>query len=204
MRSPYARLSGEVPLRIGHNGGPPLDPVTTWRRVAWGKARRALVGHIPLELVRMRIRRARELGLEYPAYASVLLGTGRDITAFLFTAEAIGLRLQHGVALPEATAAKLLGLARCDRLLLAEPGADPTRLAAALALAHRIEFRGAGAAPHDQAGLPEGRAAIRDILAPLKLPADAVVMIGTRAAERDWAEAARLAKFMAAERYFGA
>ena len=46
----------------------------------------------------------------------------------------------------------------------------------------------------------DGRAA----LAPLKLPGDAVVMIGTRAEERAWADSARLARFLPAEGYFPA
>lgn len=202
MRSPFGRLRGEGPLRLGHNGGPPLETGTAWRRHCWGAARKALMGPIPLEIVRMRVRRARELGLAYPAYASILLGTGRDVVAFLFTAEAIGLRLQRMVALPPATAERLRGIARADRLLMAEAGADPQRLARALAETHRISFRAAGPGP-DPEGLREGRAAIAALLAPLGLPRDGVVMVGTRAAERDWAEAARLAKFLAAEGYFG-
>ena len=38
----------------------------------------------------------------------------------------------------------------------------------------------------------------------LGLPADAVVMIGTEPHHRDWADAARLAKFLPAEQYFAA
>ncbi|MDT8344667.1 MAG: hypothetical protein RQ752_09570, partial [Thermohalobaculum sp.] len=129
-------------------------------------------------------------------------GSGRDIVGFLFTCEAIGLRLARTVDLPERAAAKLRDLARCERLLLAEPGDDPEALRAALAVEARLGFAAAGRAPGPRAALPEGRAAIRAVLEPLRLPSDAVVMIGTRGAERAWADAARMAKFLPAESYF--
>lgn len=150
----------------------------------------------------MRVRRARELGLAYPAYASILLGSGRDVVAFLFTAKAIGLRIRRTVDLPAETGERLRALAGCGRLLLAEPGSDARRLASALALSHRIDFVGAAAAPEATAPLVVGRAAVRALLAPLGLPGDGVVMVGSRAAERDWAEAARLARFLSASAYF--
>ena len=56
--------------------------------------------------------------------------------------------------------------------------------------------------PEAGANGESGRAAIRAALQPLKLPGDAVVMIGTQAHERNWADAARLARFIPAERYF--
>lgn len=203
MPTRWSRVRGETAPMIGHNGGPPLDAALSWRRHCWGAARKALAPHLPLEIVRMRVARARELGLSYPAYASILLGTGRDVVAFLFTAEAIGLRLRRTVPLAEPVAERLRAIARADRLLLAEPGEAPQALARRLALAHRIDFAGIAPAPGTGA-LAAGRQAIRDLLAPLKLPGDGVVMVGTRAAERDWADAARLAKFMASDGYFGA
>ncbi|MGF1552163.1 MAG: hypothetical protein ACFBWO_06645 [Paracoccaceae bacterium] len=68
-RSAFARLAGETPPRIGHNGGPPLDPGRSFRAYAWKRARAELVPRLPLEIVRRRVRRARELGLDYPANA---------------------------------------------------------------------------------------------------------------------------------------
>ncbi|QDL92014.1 hypothetical protein FDP22_09640 [Paroceanicella profunda] len=203
MRSPYSRLAGETPPAIGHNQGPPLDPATSWRRHCWGAARKSLVGTIPLEVVRRRVRRARELGLDYPAYASILLGTGRDIVGFLFTCEAIGLRLQRTVSLPLPVTRKLGALERCERLLMTDRDTDPARLSGLLEDELKLRFAGTGPEPEDASHPAAGRAAIRALLDPLNLPGDAVVMIGTRAEERDWAEAARLAKFMAAPGYFG-
>jgi hypothetical protein len=200
-RSALSRLPGDPVSMLGHNQGPPLDAAVSWRRHAWKAARAELVPHLPIEIVRRRVARARELGLAYPAYASILMGSGRDIVAFLFTSEALGLRLRRALPLPAATTEKLRGLKGCDRLLLTAAGEPPEALAALLARAG-IAVREAAEAPPETAPVRAGGAAIRGLLAPMRLPGDAVVMIGARSAERDWAEAARLARFVAADAYF--
>ena len=201
MRGPLSRLHGEAPPAIGHNGGPPLDPGVRWRAHCWRKARAELAPRLPLEIVRRRVARARELGLAYPAYASILLGTGRDVVGFLFTADALALRLQRDARIAEAAAARLAGLVRCDRLLIA-PTADPEALREGLAAAHGPVIDAVGAEPADPAP-PSGRAAIRALLDPRRLPGDAVVMVGVHPRERAWAEAANLARFLGADAYFG-
>ena len=203
-RSPLARLPGEGGPGIGHNHGPPINEGHGLRRVAWRKARAALLPRLPLEVLKRRVARAKRLGLAYPAYASILAGTGRDVVAFLFTSHALGLRLARAHALPEAKAAKLREIGGAERLLLGPEGEDAAALAEALERERRVPFAGARPAPPLTAPLPEGRQAVRALLAPLKLPADGVVMIGDRAEERDWAEAARLGRFMAAGAYFEA
>lgn len=199
-RGALSRLPGETPSAIGHNGGPPLDPERRWRAVAWGKARRDLVKTLPIEIVRRRVARARDLGLAYPAYAAILMGTGRDIIGFLFTAEAIGLRLERAARI-EAAAARKLGAVSGARRLLLGPAVAPVDLHAALS-AQGIVFDAVGTAPAREAPDAQGRAAIRALLDPLRLPGDAVVMVGARPDERRWAEAARLARFIAAPAYF--
>ncbi|MEM7238801.1 MAG: hypothetical protein AAF501_13400, partial [Pseudomonadota bacterium] len=93
MTSPFAKFGYEKLPGIGHNLGPPIEPGRSFRRFAWAKARRELLPKLPLEVLRRRVARARDLGLAYPQYASILLGTGRDVIAFLFTADAVGLRV---------------------------------------------------------------------------------------------------------------
>ena len=56
-------------------------------------------------------------------------------------------------------------------------------------------------APRPFAGWAEAR---RQILAALPCAADRVVMVGDTAEERDWAQAARLAWYLPADRYFAA
>ena len=193
----HERIAG-----IGHNQGPPLDQSIGFRRIAWKKARAELMPRLPLEVVRRRVKRATELGLAYPDYASILLGTGRDIVGFLFTCDALGMRLSRTIALPSPVSRKLQSIERVDAMLAAESD-RPETLIELLAVETPIRFAGATQLPEPQAPGEAGSAAIRAALRPLKLPGDAVVMVGTHAHERKWADAARLARFVPAERYFG-
>lgn len=200
-RPPHSALRGERLPGIGHNQGPPIERGRSWRAHCWKTARRELLPKLPLEIVRRRVARARQLGLAYPQYASILLGTGRDIVAFLFTSDGLGLRLERELRMPQQVAAKLTGLERCDRLLIAGPGHDLGTLGQELA-ARRIPFASVAPAPARGAHWGEGRAAIRAVLDPRRLPGDAVVMVGTAPEERVWADAARLAGFLPADSYF--
>lgn len=201
-RSPISAFSGERLPGIGHNQGPHLDQNTGFRRIAWKKARAQLITRLPLEVIKRRVRRATELGLDYPAYASILLGTGRDIVGFLFTCDALGMRLSRSLPLPADVSAKLRRIERADAMLAAEHD-RPETLADLLATETPISFATATRLPRPEANGNAGFTAIRAALQPLKLPGDAVVMIGTQAHERNWADAARLARFIPAERYFG-
>ena len=69
---------------IGHNGGPSMEPGHGFRKVAWTKARQSLLPSLPLEIVRVRVARAKRLGLPYRTYATIRASSGRDIVAFLF------------------------------------------------------------------------------------------------------------------------
>ena len=200
-RSPFTAFRGERLAGIGHNQGPPLDAAVSWRRHVWKKARKALVPRLPLEVVKRRVRRATELGLEYPQYASILLGTGRDIVGFLFTCDALGMELARG-RVPESVRAKLDALIRAERLLGVEAPSEPKRLAAALDRNQGLVFAQAVALPGEQAPWAVGRDAIAGALAPLRLPSDAVVMVGTQPHHRTWADAAQMAKFLPADQFF--
>lgn len=201
-RSPLTSFRGEVLPGIGHNQGPPLVAGHGFRVHAWKKARAELMPKLPLEILKRRVARSKELGLAYPQYASILLGTGRDVIAFLFTSDAIGLRLVRGADLPDGARAKLADLQNVDRYLMTPPDSDPVEIGRFLADTHQITFDGTGNAPAPPETPQNGRRAIRHLLDPKRLPGDAVVMIGTTFAERDWAFAARLAKFLPAEHYF--
>ena len=200
-RSPISRFPGEEPPAIGHNQGPPLDPDRSWRAHCWRAARRRLAPRLPLEIVRRRVARAKALGLEYPQYASILLGTGRDVVAFLFTSDALGLRLERQLRIDTAARAKVARLQQSERLLFCRSGDEPALALAMLDASAQLPFLAAGRSPVAPATVPAGRTAIRGVLDPLRLPGDAVVMIGTERDERVWAEAARLAKFLPATAY---
>jgi hypothetical protein len=168
-------------MTLGHNRGPSMAPGEGWRRHCWTEARRELLPRLPLEVVRLRVGRARELGLDFRTYANVHAACGRDIVAFLFSSNALRL-IRPGDGLPDDRARKLADLRACGLALLAQPPLDPLRLAAGIEARHGIRLDG---------------------VAP-RLPARAVLLVGDTAIEREWCAAARLAGYLAADRYFPA
>lgn len=67
----------QPPIAIGHNQGPPLDPERSGRVFAWSRAVAKAWENPPIEVVRRRVARARELGMTYREYTAILLDTGR-------------------------------------------------------------------------------------------------------------------------------
>lgn len=184
---------------IGHNRGPGFG----WRRYAWAKARRDLTpARVPLEIVRIRMRRAERLGLTYPQYAAILLSSGRDIVGFLFTVNGLEARLSRRLALERRVAEKLARLSPEQRLALSPADEEAADFREELEAAAGAGFAAVSPAPRDRAAWGEMRRAVRAALDPLKLPSDAVVMIGG-GAEEDWAAAGGLARFLPSTAYFG-
>ena len=185
---------------IGHNRGPAMDGGVGWRRHCWTVARQELLHDLPLEVIRLRVRRAAAIGLDYRTYASVRAASGRDIIAFLFSSNALRV-LRPGELLPQDRLAKLRGLQDCGRGLLAHPPLDPARLAARVEAEQRLRFDTAAPAPRFAAPWREIRA---DVLAalPARLAPGDVVLVGDTPLEREWCEAGRLAGYLSAERYF--
>ena len=60
---------------VGHNQGPRL--YTGWQLYCWRRAHEAVWKNPPIEVVRLRLRRAKALGMSYREYASIVLDTGR-------------------------------------------------------------------------------------------------------------------------------
>jgi hypothetical protein len=182
-------------LGPGHNGGPTLEPGGSWRLHCWRKARGDLLPHLPIEVLRTRLRRADELGLDYRTYASIRAASGHDVVAFLFSSNALRV-LPPLAALPPDRHDRLIRLADCARIGLAVAPLGPAALAAAAGPA----LDAAHPAPP-----PLGRfAAIGAALqaATAGLPRDRILLVGDTALERDWCAAGRLAFYLPAERYF--
>ncbi|WP_236019529.1 hypothetical protein [Fuscibacter oryzae] len=178
---------------MGHNNGPTMEGGTSWRKHCWTAAREVLLPTLPIEVVRNRVRRAKELGLDYKTYASVRAQTGHDVVAFLFSSNALRVRALSPV-IPMAEVAKLAAIAGAGRIGLAVAPLSPSLLAsnAVLDATHP--------APHVLLPFPAMAAAIRDILG--KTPGDRVVLVGDAPLERDWCAAGRLAAYLPADRYF--
>lgn len=187
---------------LGHNRGPGLGTESGhgWRVHCWTEARRALLPTLPLEIIRFRVRRAAEIGLDYRTYATVRATAGNDIIAFLFSTNALRL-LRTADRLPPDREARLRAIRDCARTVLAQPPLDPGRVAATLTEA-AVPVAGAATAPRFAAPWSEVRACVQAALAPAMLPAGGVLLVGDTTAEREWAEAGRLAGYLPAERYF--
>lgn len=177
---------------IGHNGGPEMAGLA-WRKHCWGAARARLLPVLPIEVVRMRVRRAAELGLDYKTYAGVRAATGHDIIAFLFSSNA--LRLDPAGRIAPAEAARLQAV-QAERIGLAQ-GLPP----GVLMMANASVLDAAHPAPRPFAAFGTSAAALR--LAMGRVPGDQVVLIASDAPwEREWLAAGKLAGLIPADRYF--
>jgi hypothetical protein len=184
---------------IGHNGGPSLEPGFRGRRMAWGRARAALLGNsMPLEVVRRRVARARELGLDYTTYASIRAASGHDVLAFLFSGNALALTPRR-LRIEGAEAARLAGLSGAAGRLAAvyAPAAPGAVLDANPGLLDH-----AAPAPGFDAGWSATRGRLLEALRQGNLPADRVVLVSATAVEREWCAAAKLGGLVEAERFF--
>jgi hypothetical protein len=178
---------------IGHNGGPTIEPGASWRRHCWTKAREALLPHLPIEVLRGRLRRAAELGLDYRSYAGIRAATGHDVVAVLFSSNALA---AHPAPAP-ARLSKLAQMTGADRIGLAiRPLAAPALLQAA-----GDAIDGAYPAPGHLARWSEARAALR--LALGRTPGDRAILIGAHGLEQDWCAAGGLAGYLTDTRFFG-
>jgi hypothetical protein len=180
---------------IGHNGGPSLEGGVSWRRHCWSSARERLLPTLPIEVVRLRVKRAKALGLDYKTYAGVRAATGHDVVAFLFSSNALRVSLARP-AMPDARAMKLSDV-QCGRLALAVAPLTPGMVEAA----NPAVLDAAFPAPYALASFGEMRERLRAALG--KLPSDQVILVGDLGLERDWCAAGRLAGYLPAERYFG-
>lgn len=178
---------------IGHNRGPSLTGGGGWRSHCWRVSREALLPTLPIEVVRLRVKRARDLGLPYKTYAGIRAQTGHDIVAFLFSSNALRATLLSPHLAPDR-AAKLEALADVARIGLAvAPLAAPV-------LALNPQLDDSQPAPYALGRWAEIARHLRQSIG--RLPADRVLLVGEGALERDWCAAGRLAGWIAADHYF--
>lgn len=180
-------LAAVVPIGIGHNNGPPM--ATRWGVHCWRRAQARAWQPPGPEVVRLRLRRAAELGLDYRQLASILMEAGRSPTAIVFTREAL---------LIPGAAARLRGLDRPKLLAVGIAGGGEGAGGADQAppLAGLQGWRLAA----DRAGLAP---AILALLAAHGVPPAAAILVGNAEADRDLVTRARLAAFLPADAYFG-
>ena len=179
---------------IGHNNGPTMEKGTAWRAFAWKKARVELLPKMPIEVVRRRVKRAGELGIDYKSYAGIRAATGRDIVALLFSDNA--LRLLRDGRIEENRAAQMGRVLRTDLLAMVHPPFDPHQVLSVNELISKADK-----APDLHSSWGETRQRILDLKG--DLPGDGLVVVGETMLERGWSEAGRLAGYIPAARYFG-
>lgn len=186
----------------GHNNGPDLEAGRGWRTYAWKRARAGLMGNkVPLEIVRIRVKRARALGLSYPQYASALMGGGRDIVGFLFTVDGLQLRLARELAVPDHVQDRLTSLTDTRLAAFAPSGEDPALFLSELGAVTGAPFDASAPEPSGR-GWSVTRNAIRDVLAPLKVSGRSIILVGAHDHEAAWITAGKLAKFVHTSDYF--
>lgn len=178
------------PPGIGHNSR--HDPQGYAGRLhLWRRARKALIrDRVPVEVVRTRVRRAAALGLDFDTYAGIRAGTGRDVVALLFSSSALG--MLRRAELDARAAAKLARVAAQRGALVHAP--VPVAAPDPLDWAER--------APSFTASPRAVRRSLSDTLRGRALPADAVLIVGATAVEREWVAAVRAAGWVHADRYF--
>ncbi|HUS54793.1 MAG TPA: hypothetical protein VMY41_12425 [Thermohalobaculum sp.] len=194
--------------RLGHNQGPPLDPMQSWRRHCWKTAKKALFQPLPVEVVRRRVTRAARLGLAYRRYELLVLGGG-EIEAVLFAGDTLIVTAPYASpadGLDPAMVRKLAAVTGCRRLLLAGPdGPAPVwtwrpDAAALFEASIRVPSRRLLAAPPVKADC----AAIGAGLRGCALAAGSVALVGNGEHGPTWVAWARLAGFVPGSEYFGA
>ena len=185
---------------IGHNGGPTMEGGRSWRRHCWGQARERLLPTLPVEVVRLRVKRAREIGLDYRTYAGIRATTGHDLVAFLFSTNALDL-LRAADRLSGAKAGKLAALQGIVPTIAAQHPLTARDVIRVVAEDACVAARG-GAAPGPWDDWAATRAAILSLARAAGSPPDRMLVIGAAPGERLWAEAARAAAFLPAERFF--
>jgi hypothetical protein len=183
---------------IGHNQGPSLERGQRFRAFQWQKARQAAMPKtIPLMVVRMHVRRAHALGLDYPTYAAVRKASGRDIMGLLFSSNALGVIRADAPQMPVARAARLAAVKGAQKLALVHLPLEADQLGAANPALDHV-----APAPKFTDSWGEMRAHLSAQIGTRGLSGDQVLIIGDTALERDWQTAARAAGYLDAGRYF--
>ncbi len=177
---------------IGHNSGRVSEPGRAWRKHVWTKARAELLPKLPIEIVRLRVKRAKELGLPYRTYAGVRASNGHDLIGFLFSSNALRV-LRKGEAIPADRMAKLTQLIRARQVGIIHRPCAPSDFAPPLDAAY--------GAPTAMRSWAETRDAMKEIIAK-EAPADRFLLIGDTSEEQLWAEAAKTAGFLSADQFF--
>lgn len=182
---------------IGHNNGPTMEAGHAWRSYQWRRAQQKLMPNaVPLMIVRMRMRRAAELGMDYKTYASIRQASGQDILGLLFSSNALRI-IGNGARMPDAESRALAAVKSARRLSLVHaPNQPPAVLQANPVLDAAV------AAPRFTDSWAQMRQRLEGFIRQQRLPGNQVLIIGDAPLESEWTTAARAAGYLPADRYF--
>jgi len=178
---------------IGHNSGRVDEAGKSWRTFVWGKARQKLMPKLPIEVIRRRVARAKELGLPYKTYAGLRASSGDDLIGFMFSSNALDV-LRKSDRVPDIKAAKIAALKDTHTIGLAHAPLSPSQLCPPV--------QHAAPAPEPLAPWVQTRANLHEIFVKSGRPASRFVLICDTALEREWVEAGRMAGALPAATYF--
>ncbi|MBL4806356.1 MAG: hypothetical protein JKY31_03605, partial [Rhodobacteraceae bacterium] len=167
----------------------------------WQKSRNALMPNLPIEVLRGRVKRAKEIGLDYKSYASIRAASGHDVIAFLFSSNALRAFVKSP-QIPDDRLQQLNNVQDCARLAATLQPLSPEAFMAALPNDPAPLFNQIFAAPNFTSTWSQTRETLLTGLRADKLPRNGVVVIGDTTQERAWSEAARLAGYLSADRFF--
>ncbi|WP_158964635.1 hypothetical protein [Chachezhania sediminis] len=185
---------------IGHNGGPTLDGGHTYRTYMWRRAQQKLLPNaVPLMVVRMRVKRAAELGMDYKTYASFRQYSGQDILGLLFSSNALGILdpYRRGVTMPAPERQVLETVQHAARLALVHAPLKPGEVAAANPV-----LDAAGTAPRLSESWSDTRIRLENFARAHRVSGNRLVIVGDAPLEEDWTAALRAAGYLSADRYF--
>ncbi len=181
--------------RVGHNGGPSLEGGKSWRTHAWGKARAELLPKLPIEVVRGRVKRAKELGLPYKTYAGIRASTGQDLIGFLFSTNA--LRMHREARLLEAHS-EVLDRIKADRTAIVHRPVPLVRVQ------ELPQIDASYHAPLFSETWSDMRDRVKAILKDRRTSGDRYILVAETEIEREWVAAGGLAGMLSGHEYFGA
>lgn len=182
---------------IGHNGGPTMERGHAYRTFQWRRAQKQMMPNtIPMMIVKMRVRRAAELGMDYKAYARIRQASGQDIMGLLFSSNALRI-IGDGARMPEAENRVLEQVKSAHKLSLVHLPNRPDQVLQANPVLDATE-----AAPRFTDSWSQMRERLEGFIRARKLPGSQVVIVGDAPLEADWMAAAKAAGYLPASEYF--
>ena len=184
---------GGVVHGIGHNSGRVDEPGRAWRTHVWRKARAELMPKLPIEVIRRRVKRAKELGLPYKTYAGLRASSGDDLIGFMFSSNALDvLRRTHRV--PAQKAERLQNIVGAKTIALTHYPVVPAQVSPPATFATL--------APRPLSQWAETRDVLGDVFKQSQAPSSRVVLVADLSIEQEWVSAGRMAGVLATDAFF--